>query len=240
MKNVKITERNLGYFSREAYKSLRTNLMFCGENKRVIAVTSCTPGEGKSNISLNLSIALAETEKRVLLIEADLRKPALMGCVQVKEKIKGLTYYLSGQSNLQETICATDIPGFHMIFAGRIPPNPSELLGNERFAPMVRCLRNSYDYIIIDTPPLGSVIDCAVVAECCDGVMLVLEAGNISYKLAQEVKGQLEKTKCPILGAVLNKVSQGRKAYGGHYGKKSVYGRYGETEEYGEKSRGKA
>lgn len=231
MKKVKIETKKLGYFSEEAYKSLRTNLMFCGENKRVIALTSCTPGEGKSNISLNLSIALSRTEKRVLLIEADLRKPVLMGMLKVKEKIKGLTYYLSGQAVLQDVICDTDIPRLHIIFAGRIPPNPTELLGSERFAPMIRCLRNSYDYIIIDTPPLGSVIDCAVIAENCDGVMMVIETKSISYKLAQEVKGQLEKTKCPILGVILNKEEQNRRSYRSRYGKSAPYGRYEKPEE---------
>lgn len=231
MKKIEIVTKKLGYFGEEAYKSLRTNLMFCGENKRVIALTSCTPGEGKSNISLNLSIALAETEKRVLLIEADLRKPVLMGKLEVTEKIKGLTYYLSGQAILQDVICETSIPRFHIIFAGRIPPNPTELLGGERFAPMIRCLKNSYDYIIIDTPPLGSVIDCAVVAENCDGVMIVIETKSISYKLAQEVKEQLEKTKCPILGVVLNKVEQSRRSYRSRYGKPAPYGRYGNSEE---------
>lgn len=230
MKKINVVTKKLGYFSEEAYKSLRTNLMFCGENKRVIVLTSCTPGEGKSNISLNLSIALAETEKRVLLIEADLRKPVLMGILGVKDKIKGLTYYLSGQAALQDVICDTNIPRLHIIFAGRIPPNPTELLGGERFAPMIRCLRNSYDYIIIDTPPLGSVIDGAVVAENCDGVMLVIETKSISYKLAQEVKGQLEKTKCPILGVVLNKEEPNRKGYYSRYGKYAPYGKYGTSE----------
>lgn len=224
MTSINIRKRKLGYFSEEAYKSLRTNLMFCGEDKKVIALTSCTPNEGKSSVSVNLSISLAEAEYKVLLIEADLRKPVLMGRAHVKGRIKGLTYYLAGQAELQEIICETNVRNLSTIFAGRIPPNPTELLGGAGFRQMIAQLREEYDYIIIDTPPLGSVIDCAVIAECCDGIIMVIETGAISYRFAREVKEQLEKAKCPILGVVLNKISI---ESNGLYRRYSRYERYG-------------
>ena len=228
MNQVTIKRDKMEYQIAEAYKSLRTNLQFCGEDKKVIAVTSCTPDEGKSSICMQLSISLAESEKRVLLIDADLRKSVLMGRIKVdRQGVKGLTDFLSGQCSLKDTICATDIKYFFLICSGSFPPNPAELLGGKKFRSMVASLREVYDYIIIDTPPLGSVIDSAVAAECCDGALIVIESGAISYRFIQEVKAQLEKSGCPILGAVLNKVDIQAKSYG-KYGK--YYGKY-----YGEK-----
>lgn len=222
MMRINIRKEDMSYISKEAYKSLRTNLLFCGNDKKVVAVTSCTPGEGKSNVSMNLSMELAETGKSVLLIEGDLRKPVLMGRVGCREKGKGLTYYLSGQIPLTDIICATSIPQFYIIFSGPVTPNPTELLGGGNFAEMIRKLRKVYDYIIIDTPPLGSVIDSAVIAEHCDGILMVIEAEAVSYRLAQEVKSQIEKTKCPILGVVLNKVRKKKSEYKKYYGQEKM------------------
>lgn len=232
MKRINIPSRKIGYAGEEAYKSLRTNLIFCGEDKNVIAITSCMPGEGKSSVSLNLSISLAEAGNKVLLVEADLRKPVLMGRLLSEQKIKGLAYYLSGQAELDEIICGTNHDGLQLIVAGHIPPNPTELLGSEAFANMITELRSKYDYIILDTPPLGSTIDCAVMAKVCDGTVMIIEAGAVSYRFAREVVTQLKKTKCPILGVVLNKVSQeSLRAYGRY----QYYNVYDQNEETGKK-----
>lgn len=227
MVTVNITNK-LDYLSDEAYKSLRANLMFCGKDKKAIALTSCTPSEGKSAVSMNLCISLAEAGYRVLLIDADLRNSMLLGRVQVREKVKGLAHFLSNQAQLNDIICMTNIPRFHMIFAGPVPPNPAELLGTNLFSGLVSTMKRAYDFVIIDTPPLGRVIDCAVIAQCCDGVMMVIESEAISYRFAQEVKNQLEKTKCPILGVILNKVDQDKNGYYGKYGKYGKYGSYGQ------------
>lgn len=230
METVKILDKKLDYSGEEAYRSLRTNLKFCGGDKKVIAVTSCTPNEGKSNVTLHLGMSLAESGKRVLLIDGDLRKSVLMGRVQINGKVQGLSHYLSKQTQLTGIICMTDAPNFHMIFAGPVPPNPTELLGGSTFQAMIVAARKVYDYILIDTPPLGSVIDSAVIAEECDGVIMVIEAGVISYRFAREVQQQLEKTSAPILGVVLNKVDYSKQRYYGKY-----YGRYyGRYEQYGQ------
>lgn len=212
------------YSSAEAYKSLRTNIQFCGGDKKVLVVTSCTPDEGKSSVALNLSAAMAEAGKRVLMIDADLRKSVIMGKIQVEEAAMGLTHYLSRQAQLKEVICSTNLKNLFLVLPGPVPPNPAELLGSQTFALMLKTLRDIYDYIIIDSPPLGSVIDSAVIAEKCDGSVLVMEAGAISYRFAQEVKAQLEKADCPILGAILNKVDVQAQGYYGKYGK--YYGKY--------------
>lgn len=232
MIKVKLNDWKLDYRRDEAYKSLRTNLQFCGTDKKVIAFTSCTPNEGKSNVSFHLSVSLAQSGKSVLLVDGDLRKSVLLGRVQVEGQMKGLAHYLSRQAKLSDVICVTDIPKFHVLFSGPVPPNPAELLGSRVFQELIQGAREIYDYIIIDTPPLGSVIDCAVIAENCDGVVMVIESEAISYRFAQEVKQQLERSNCPVLGVVLNKVNYAKQGYyGRYYGK---YGKYKKYEKYGE------
>lgn len=226
MVNVEIKTQKLDYSGAEAYKSLRTNLQFCGEDKKVIAITSCTPNEGKSSVTMNLAVSLAEAGKKVILIDADLRKSVLVGRTKVKESIKGLTHYLSKQAALIEVICATNVKNMHIVYAGPVPPNSAELLGGKYFRELLSSLRKVYDYILVDTPPLGSVIDSAIIAEECDGSIMVIETGVISYRFAQDVKSQLEKSNCPILGVVINKVDMSKQGYyGKYYGK--YYRKYG-------------
>lgn len=228
MKEVNIYRQELDYSANESYKSLRTNLLFCGEEKKVIAVTSCTPNEGKSTVSINLAMSLADSGKKVLFIDADLRKSVLTGRTEVEGEIKGLSHLLSHQETIDNVIYSTNIPRFYIIYAGTVPPNPAELLGGNYFKKLLEAVRKIYDYVIIDTPPLGSVIDGAVIADACDGSILVIESGAVSYRFAQEVKEQMERCNCPILGVILNKVDMSRQGYyGKYYGK--YYGEYGKN-----------
>lgn len=230
----------LEYSINEAYKTLRTNLSFCGDDIKVIMLTSCTPNEGKSTVAIRLSQALAEDNKKVIIIDADLRKSVLIGRhgITGESTIKGLSHYLSGQAKIDDTICETDIDNLFAVFAGPSTPNPTELLGNHYFEDMINNLRNDYDYIIVDAPPLGSVIDAAIITKCCDGAMLVIENNVISYRFAQDIKKQLEMTDCKILGVILNKVDMHSKGYySGYYNgyyKKKGYGGYGKYDRYGE------
>ena len=187
---------NMDYRTSEAYRTLRTNVLFCGEEINAIAVTSCTPGEGKSEVSFRLAESLAETDRKILYIDADLRRSVFSKRYQVTQEVKGLSHYLSGQEELGAVVCATNISNLHVILPGPVPPNPSELLGNEHFRQLMEKTHALYDYIIIDTPPLGSVIDAAVIAKECDGAMLVIENDAISYKMAQKVERQLERSGC--------------------------------------------
>lgn len=226
METVSITKLiNLDFQGNEAYKTLRTNIQFCGSEVKIIGLTSCIPNEGKSSVSLNLAVSMAEAGKKVVFVDADLRKSVIIGRYKIDRPIKGLTHYLSGINKADEIIYRSTIENLHMIFSGPIPPNPSELLGSTKFNNLIQVLGQTYDYVFIDTPPIGSVIDGAVVAKVCDGMIIVVEAKKISYKFAQKVKAQLDKTGCRILGAVLNKVDINEKGYyGKYYGK--YYGNY--------------
>jgi capsular exopolysaccharide synthesis family protein len=211
--------QKLDFSSNEAYKRLRTNIMFSGSNIKVICITSCLPNEGKSNISFNLSVSFAESGKKILFIDADLRRSAIVGRYKPDQQVLGLTHYLSGQNSIGEILYETGIENLDMIFTGPVPPNPAELLGSEDFIDLLMIFRNEYDYIIIDTPPLGSVVDSAIVAGLSDGVIFVIETNKISYKFAQKTIKLLESGKCRILGAVLNKVDMNDMQYK-YYGKK--------------------
>lgn len=226
MAKIKFENRKeLDYRTNEAYKALRTNIAFCGDNVKVIDFTSCTPNEGKSSVTFNLSVSLAEAGKKVLMIDADMRKSVLVGRYKVGSVEKGLAHYLTGQNTFDEVCMETDIEGMDIIFSGNYVPNPAELLGSENFEKLLKDCREKYDYIIVDTPPLGSVIDSAIAAKYADGAVIVIEADAINYHFVQDVKKQLEKSGVRILGTVLNKVPVKTGKYGyGNYG----YGNYGE------------
>lgn len=211
------------FFTQEAYNVLRTNLQFCGQDIRVIALTSCHENEGKTTISLHLARSLSELGKKVLVIDADMRKSVIAGRNTNVKRAAGLSEVLSGMNRLGDCIYQTQYPTLHLMFAGKYPPNPVELLNGKYFSTLIMETRKVYDYVILDTPPLGSVIDAAVVAPNCDGVILVIGDGNVSYRQAQEVKAQLEKSGSRILGVVRNNV---RKKSSGYY-KKEKYYRYG-------------
>ena len=219
--NKKIT---LDFRLSEAFKTLRTNIDFCGQDVKAIALTSCFPGEGKSSVSFNLAISMVEAGKRVLFIDGDMRKSVLNGRYQMSKATCGLAHYLAGRKTLVECIYTTNIPNLFLIPTGAVPPNPAELLGVKRFKHAMETLRQQFDYIIIDTPPLGSVIDSAIVAKQCDGVVVVIETKTVSHGFAERVIDQLHKAECNILGVVLNKVDIASKYYGKYYGQ--YYGQY--------------
>ena len=232
MKQISFTKlAELDNKTKEAYKTLRTNISFCGDEIKTIVYTSSVPNEGKSKVSFETAKALAEDGKKVLFIDADIRKSVTVARYDVDEEIVGLTHYLAGKIPLDDVIYETNIKHFHCIFTGANVPNPAELLGKSRLEKLIAAKREEYDYIIFDCPPLGSVIDAAIVAKHCDGAIIVVETDNISYRVVQQVRDQLQKSGCQLLGVVLNKVEMTGKGYygkyyGGYYGK--YYGSYGD------------
>ncbi len=217
-------EENENYRVREAFRTLRSNIEFSGRNIRVVAITSCTPNEGKTSCAMNTARAFAESGKRTILVDADMRKSVIVGRYKTGSVRLGLTHYLVGQDSLDDVLCKTDVKNLDIIFSGPVPPNPSELLGSNLFAEMIDSLRERYECVVIDTPPLGSVIDAAVVSTKCDGTVIVIENNSVSYRFVQHVKEQLDVAGARILGVVLNKVDLSGKGYYGHYG--NYYGRY--------------
>lgn len=208
------------YFYEEAIKTLRTNIQFAGMDIKTITVTSCYPNEGKSDIAFQLAKEIGNMNKKVLFVDADIRKSSMMSRYQVKSRVTGLSQYLSGQVGRNEIFYNTNFPNLDIVFAGPMAPNPSELLEQESFEALMQFERSFYDYVIVDTPPIGSLIDAAVVAKQCDGAILVIESGAVSRKVAEKAKDQLEKSGCRVLGAVLNKVDMRRDRYYSKYSSK--------------------
>ena len=223
MKKITLNDiRKMDYYYSESIKTLRSNIQFSGSDVKTILITSCYPNEGKSDIAISLAKELGEIGKKTLLLDADIRKSSYRSRFGVEEEITGLSEFLSGQSGVADLLYSTNYPGMDMAFSGRSAPNPSGLLGSQNFKNLLEALRDVYSYILIDTPPIGSVIDAAVVAQFADGAVLVIESDTVSYRVAQRAMEQLRMSNCPVIGGVLNKVDTRKDKYYNHY-----YSRYG-------------
>lgn len=219
----------------EAYKSLRTNLNFMavGNEYRKIVVTSAIPGEGKSNVAVNLSVSLAETGKTVLLVDCDLRKPVMHKYLRLGSKANGLTSVLSGTVELNDAIVRFTDLGIHVLAAGPIPPNPAELLGSKAMEMLLNVMQQRYDYIIFDTPPVSVVTDAAVLGRITDGAILVVRQNFAKIESAQLAKKNLENVGVNIIGAVLNgyDMKSSSKDSGYYYSYEYEYSKSGSTTE---------
>ncbi len=211
------------YLTNEAYKTLRTNLLFCGDSIKTVLITSTVENEGKSTVSAELVKTLADLGKKTLLIDADMRKSVMLKSSQRASEICGLSEALSGISSFDDVIFGTQNPNFDVVFSGHFPPNPVELLESNRFKELLEYYKGIYDYIILDTPPLGVVIDAAVAAACCDGAIIVFAERRTSRKSAIDTKNQLEKSGCRILGGVVNEADPHNTKYYKRYYKYRSY-----------------
>ena len=225
----------------EYYNSIRTNIQFSGRDLKVITLTSAQPGEGKSTVSVNLAISFAHAGFRTLLIDADTRNSVMSGTFKSNERYQGLTSFLSGNAELSDVICDTSIDNLMIIPAGQVPPNPTSLIQNDNFKAMIETVRGLYDYVIIDTPPLGFVIDAAILAHHSDASLLVVKAGADKRRTVTKLKEQLEQSDSVFLGVILNKYDIHLDKYGsyGSYGGYGSYGNYGKSEEKTKIGRGK-
>ena len=225
----------------EYYNSIRTNIQFSGRNLKVIALTSAQSGEGKSTTSVNLAISFARAGFRTLLIDADTRNSVMSGTFKSNERYQGLTSFLSGNAELSDVICDTSIDNLMILPAGQVPPNPTSLIQNDNFKSMIETVRGLYDYVIIDTPPLGLVIDAAILAHHSDASLLVVKAGADKRRTVTKLKEQLEQSDSVFLGVILNKYDIHLDKYGsyGSYGGYGSYGNYGKSEEKTKIGRGK-
>lgn len=201
------------YFFQEAFKVLRTNLQFCGQDIQVVLFTSCNENEGKSTVALNTAKSFADLGKRVLVIDADLRKSVLAGRDFSIRNPRGISEVLTGMCPLSGAVYRVEGSSMYVLFAGQYPPNPVELLSGKYFKKLLDECRKSFDYIFIDTPPLGLVIDAAVIAPNCDGAVMVLGKNRLRCSRAREVAEQIKKSGCRILGVVRNSVEQNKHSY---------------------------
>ena len=209
----------------ESYRVLRTNLQFLGLDKplRSVVIASSVPNEGKSLTTANLGIAVAQAGSRVILVDADLRKPSLHRFFDLGHEV-GLTTVLAGEATPEEALQDTHVPNLRFLASGPVPPNPAELLGSPRMAAAAEQLGAACDMIIYDTPPVEAVTDAAVLSTLADGVVLVVRSGAAAYNLAQRAKEALEKVKARVLGVVLDDVPpNGEGAY--YYQYHGYYGR---------------
>lgn len=227
MPTLEIAQKKLEFIKKaeEYYNALCTNIQLSGDKLKVISVTSVNPGEGKTTTSVNIARSFARAGYKTLLIDGDTRNSVISGVFKSREKITGLTEFLSGTADLSHGLCDTTIENLFVIQSGSVSPNPTALLQSKNFNDMIETLRKYFAYIIVDTAPIGIVIDAAIITQKCDASILVTATGEVNKRDVQKAKQQLEQTGKLFLGVVLNKLDISVDKYG-------VYGSYGN---YGKK-----
>ena len=203
----------------EAYRGIRTSIEFSNldKNLQVITVTSSMQNEGKSTVLANLAVSFANLDKKVLIMEGDLRNPSVHRMFNISN-IKGLTDILLQNKVFADCVHCTDVKNLHVLTCGAIPPNPSEMLSSKKIRDFIESLREYYDYIFIDAPPIGIVTDAGIISTFTDGCIFVVGAGDADIEMAKVSKERLEKVGANILGVVLNKFeASGASGYYDYY-----------------------
>ena len=227
---------NMSFSVTEAYKLLRANIMFSFSDEgrgHVIGITSSLQSEGKSSTAVNTAYALAESGAKVLLMDADLRRPSVAAKLSLA-RTPGLTNILVSRGDYHELLQHNPVaPGMDVLISGDIPPNPSELLGSNRMDMLVAELTKEYDYVIVDLPPVNVVSDAIAMSKCLDGVVMVVRSGVSEQRMLAEALRQLKLVSVRILGFVYRDNAAGGTKYGKKYNYK--YKKY--YSEYGKKRR---
>lgn len=205
----------------ESYKAIRTNILHTLKDKerKWFAVTSPSAGAGKTTVSVNLGITFAALGKKVVVVDADMRKPMVKKILSLPHG-EGLSEYLSGKTE-DINACLTKYPNLYAVLSGEIPTNPSELLSSDRFTAMLYKLSENFDYIIVDTPPIDIVTDATVISSCVSGTVFVLKQGYTDKERFEAAVKILKKVDANILGYILNAVDE--KKYSYKYGHYSAY-----------------
>lgn len=196
MPTLEIAQKKLEFVKKaeEYYNALCTNIQLSGDKLKVISVTSVNPGEGKTTTSVNIARSFARAGYKTLLIDGDIRNSVMSGFFKSREKITGLTEFLSGTADLSHGLCDTNIENLFVVQSGTVSPNPTALLQSKNFNDMIETLRKYFDYIIVDTAPIGIVIDAAIITQKCDASILVTATGEVNKRDVQKAKQQLEQT----------------------------------------------
>jgi capsular exopolysaccharide synthesis family protein len=211
----------------EAYRVLRTSVLLSSTDKppKTILITSGQPGEGKTTTAVNTAISLAQLGASVLIIDCDLRKPAVHKLLGI-DHVLGLSTYLSGRGELDDLIQKLPIPNLSLLTSGRIPPNPAEMISSSRMKEMLALLSERYDHIIIDSPPLLKVTDPVILSTMADGVILVVHGGKSTRDVLRRTRQELSIAGARIFGVVLNNMDVGSEGYDNDY-----YGAYSDYEQ---------
>ena len=206
----------------EQYRAIRTNIEYSNvdQNTKTILVTSSDKNEGKTTTVSNLAVSFANLNKKVLIIDCDLRNPSIHKMFKINN-IYGLTDILAKDRAVDKCIQETELENLYVLTAGATPPNPAEILSSEKMKNLIEDLKNIYDYIFIDTPPIGLVTDAGVLSSFIDGVVLVVKSESVEKKYLEETKKKLDAVDARILGAILNSYKSEQKDYNyySYYGK---------------------
>ncbi|NLG84812.1 MAG: CpsD/CapB family tyrosine-protein kinase, partial [Firmicutes bacterium] len=195
----------------EAFRVLRTNIQFAAVDRpiRSLLITSAGPAEGKSTTLANLGVARAQSGARVIVLDADLRRPTQHKLFNLSRGA-GVSSVVLGRARVEEALQETGIPGLRLLSSGPIPPNPSELLASQAFSSLLKELKEKTDYLLIDSPPVMAVADASIVAGQVDGVLLVIQLGMVARPMAVRAKEQLLAAKANLLGMVLTNAGMDR------------------------------
>ena len=215
-----IIEKEPKSIAAESYRTLRTNIQYSSFDKeyRVIVVTSSEPGEGKSTTSGNLALSMAQGDKRVILIDCDLRKPSLHKKIKLSYLV-GLSDVIIGKADLVTAVHKYN-KNLVILTSGKIPPNPAEMLSSKAMGNLLETLKQNFDYIILDTPPVQAVTDSQILSTKADGTILVVRAERTKKDSVQNAINLLKKVNANIIGTVLNGVEASRNKYYYYYGDK--------------------
>lgn len=209
-----ISIKNPKSHAAEAFRTLRTNIQFSSldEERKLLVITSTQPGEGKSTVISNLGITMAQSGKKVLLVDCDLRKPTIHKKMEISNRL-GITTLLSNEQKLEEVVKATNIPNFFVLTSGPIPPNPAELLGSKKMKNFISELKDYFDMILLDAPPVLAVTDAQILSTFSDGVIFVAGYGQAEKQAVAKAKELIDKVGGKIIGVVINKVPNNANNY---------------------------
>ncbi len=227
-KSKMLLSENSSFATREAYKSLRTNVMFSlpGSDSKCIGVVSANRGEGKSTVAINLGISFAQNKKKVIIVDCDMRLPTIASKIGINQK-PGLSNYLAGNEDIQgEIIQSVPEYGIDVLTAGDVPPDPTMLLGSQQMDSLVTLLKEYYDYVILDFPPVNIVTDAVILSHTVDGYLIVIRHNLTEFKMVRETFRQMDFSDAKVLGVVYNGKGGHSKYYRRNYKSHYYYNEY--------------
>lgn len=209
----------------EAYRTLRTNIQFSSidSKPKTLLITSSSPQEGKTTTAVNLAVSIAQEGKKTVLLDCDLRKPKIHTIFKISNEAEGLSSILIDEIKTEQGIKETEVPNLYVLSSGKTPSNPSELLSSQRMQQFMEYLKQSFDYIVIDSPPIIAVTDAQIISKYTDACILIVAAGESDRNAVMRAKELLCNVNANLIGVVLNKIDISR---GGYY----KYSLYYETE----------